>query len=77
MVKMFVSRQDAMVRKAICNMCPAKLGLLCSECNCLIAAKVRVNYTKCPKDLWAAAEAVLEQPWDVEEILANIPNEVK
>jgi hypothetical protein len=73
MVKMFVSKETALARKAICETCPAKSGFLCSDCGCIIAAKVRVNTSKCPQGKWSDGEAVLSQPWDVEEILANSP----
>ena len=71
MVKIFVSKQDAMARKSICDICPAKTGPICSDCGCIIAAKVRVNTSKCPKGLWGDSEAVLEKPWDVEELDPN------
>lgn len=67
----FVSKEDALARKAICETCPAKSGLICSDCGCIIAAKVRVNTSKCPQGKWGDSEAVLDRPWDVEEINKN------
>ena len=64
----FVSKEDALARRAICETCPAKSGILCSDCGCIIAAKVRVNTSKCPQGKWGDAPEVLEQPWDVEDI---------
>jgi hypothetical protein len=64
----FVSKEDALARKAICETCPAKSGFLCSDCGCIIAAKVRVNTSKCPQNKWGDASEVLDQPWDVEAL---------
>lgn len=38
-------------RKAICQECDYKIGTNCSVCGCIIAAKVRVNFS-CPKGKW-------------------------
>jgi len=65
---MFASREDALARKAVCDICPSKTLLLCSECNCLVTAKVRLNAASCPLDKWKQVEAVLFQPYDIEDI---------
>lgn len=65
---MFASKQDAMARKAVCETCPSKSLLICTECNCLVAAKIRLNYASCPLNKWGQVAAELETPWDVDEI---------
>ncbi len=64
----FVSKEDALARKAICDTCSAKSGILCSDCGCIITAKVRVNTSKCPQDKWGNAPEVLDRPWDVDAL---------
>lgn len=64
----FVSQEDAAARKAICDVCPSKSGILCGECGCIITAKIRVNTSNCPLNKWGNAPEVLDQPWDVEAL---------
>ena len=66
---MFVSKDVALARKQECEVCPARATIFCSECGCLVAAKVRLSQASCPLGRWLAADAELEMPWDVEEIL--------
>lgn len=68
---MFASKDDAIARKAICDVCPKKLGMLCGECGCLVAAKVRLNAASCPLNKWGQVEPRLTQPYDIEEIPNN------
>ena len=65
---MFASKEDALSRKAVCDSCPKKVAFMCGECNCLVAAKIRLNYASCPLGKWGQTEAKLEKPWDVEDI---------
>lgn len=68
---MFASKEDALARKEICETCPSKAVLICGECGCLIAAKVRLNSASCPLNKWAEVEAQLIQPYDLEDIPNN------
>jgi hypothetical protein len=68
---MFASKEDALYRKVICDACPSKAMLLCGECGCLIAAKVRLNAASCPLNKWDAVEAKLTQPYDIDTIEHN------
>lgn len=66
---MFAKKEDAQNRIAICNGCEKKSSLLCTECNCLVTAKVRLNYASCPLGKWDQVDATLDQPWDVEDLI--------
>jgi hypothetical protein len=73
MAKIFVSKAVAAERLAICNACPKKLALVCTECGCFVSAKARLSSAKCPINKWAAAAAELEEPWDVDILRAQQP----
>lgn len=68
---MFASKDNALARKAICSSCPSMASLLCKECNCLVVAKVRLNYASCPLGKWGQVAAELEKPWDVDNIVSE------
>jgi hypothetical protein len=71
MVKMFASKEIAQARKATCDSCEKKTMLTCNECGCLIPAKVRLGMATCPLNKWSSSEAVLDQPWDIQDIQKN------
>lgn len=64
----FASSEDALARKKICEDCSSRAVLLCTECGCLVSAKVRLNYASCPLNKWGTVEAKLNQPYDLEDI---------
>jgi hypothetical protein len=49
-------KQVKQERRNICNVCPSRKGILCSECGCIIRAKTCVAFEKCPIDKWLPIE---------------------
>lgn len=43
-------------RRAICDKCESRKGILCIECGCIIRAKTCVAFEKCPIDKWLPTE---------------------
>ena len=39
-------------RGQICDSCPKKSFIVCSECGCVIWAKIRLEKEKCPLGKW-------------------------
>lgn len=65
---LFASKTDAIERKSICEICPSKKMLLCSECGCIIEAKIRWSYSYCPIGKWGRVDATSDKAWDDAEI---------
>jgi hypothetical protein len=46
--------EDVKHRRTICDTCDARLPVvdICSACGCVIAAKIRLQDSHCPMELW-------------------------
>ena len=64
---LFASSEDAKERKVICDNCQSKKMLMCSECGCIIEAKIRWSYSYCPIGKWGRVEAKSDEAWDFKE----------
>lgn len=53
---MFVEKEKAFERLAICNTCPEliKATWTCKECGCFMKVKARLGFASCPLDKWSA-----------------------
>ena len=51
-----ISKEAKSERRAICNSCESRMGIMCKECGCLIRAKTAMSGQKCPLDKWLPIE---------------------
>jgi hypothetical protein len=51
-MQVIASDEVIQYRLQLCNTCEEKKHNFCSKCGCLIEAKVRVCFTKCPLNKW-------------------------
>lgn len=49
---MFVNDDVQLERTSICNECSSNVLKICTECGCIIPAKVTLAFAKCPLDKW-------------------------
>jgi hypothetical protein len=45
--------EQVRVRRNVCSVCEARSALnVCTACGCFLPAKIRVEKSECPMDLW-------------------------
>lgn len=49
----------AQYRLATCTICPARKGMICSNCGCVLQAKARLKEEECPLGLWPTKHFVI------------------
>jgi hypothetical protein len=62
---MFVEKEKAFERLAICNSCPElfKTTWTCKECGCFMKVKARLAFSECPLGKWGKV-GESQQPQD-------------
>lgn len=49
---MFTNPEVRNHRENICNSCPSKNGVRCSECGCFLMFLRKIQTAECPKNKW-------------------------
>lgn len=74
MYQLLVKKEIAQSRYNICKQCDKFNSTLklCTQCNCLALAKVRLTFTECPLKKWTGVDDSLTEPTPY-----NIEKEIK
>ena len=51
-----ISKEVKDERRALCNSCESRMGIICKECGCVIRAKTAMSGEKCPLGKWLPIE---------------------
>jgi hypothetical protein len=59
---MFIEKEKAFERLAICNSCPQlfKPTWTCKSCGCFMKVKGRLSYAECPLGKWGKVDEIEE-----------------
>jgi hypothetical protein len=49
---MFTTQETRKHRQDICETCPSKNGVRCSECGCFLIFLRKASFAKCPLNKW-------------------------